>query len=90
MDPRRPVLATGLAAFVLGNSAGDLSLPRETRGTVLDWGGPYALGVHLTGPWRVEYRAGDGPFQPGTPRSVTRTPGGIRTVRSETTFSVEE
>ncbi|MCI4367716.1 MAG: hypothetical protein L3K08_08190, partial [Thermoplasmata archaeon] len=64
-DAGQPVLATGLAAFLIANGVGDLSLARETRGAVLDWGGPYAQGVHLTGPWRVEYRVGPmGDFAP--------------------------
>lgn len=49
----RPLLATGRAAAAVGGREGRLALPRESRGAVLEWGGVYAAGVRLTGPWTI-------------------------------------
>jgi len=38
---------------VLSDGSGDVTLRREARGAVGDWGGVYAQLVRLTGPWRV-------------------------------------
>ncbi len=61
-----PVLLTSLSSAVLLDGSGDLTLPRETRGSPLDWGGVYARLVRLCGPWQlhvtvdgVEYGLGD-------------------------------
>ncbi|HYK94211.1 MAG TPA: amylo-alpha-1,6-glucosidase [Thermoplasmata archaeon] len=53
VDPTRPVLVTGARAAAIGNGSGELSLPRETRGGSVEWGGVYAEGIRLTGPWWV-------------------------------------
>src|ERR1700674_1785637 len=91
LDPGRPLLATGLAAFLLANGVGDLSLLREPRGAVLDWGGPYALGVHLTGPWTVRYRKGlDGGWESMPAKTVTRHPGGFEVTREGSGLRVSE
>ena len=49
----RPLLSTGLAAAVLANGAGELALTQEARGGLTEWGGVYAQGIRLTGPWRL-------------------------------------
>lgn len=87
--PTRPMLAAGLAAFALANGAGDLSWARETRGALLDWGGPYALGARLTGPWSVVYRAGE---EAGTlpTTSVVVRPGSFTVRREGPTLAVTE
>jgi glycogen debranching enzyme len=56
--PQRPVLLTSLASAAVFDGQGDLSLPREMRGTVVDWGGVFGQCVRLTGPWRLSLRAG--------------------------------
>lgn len=48
-----PVLLRSLSAAVLTDGSGELTLPREARGAVDDWGGVYAQLVRLTGPWRI-------------------------------------
>lgn len=53
-DPARPLLSTGGAAAVVLSAGGDVALTRETRGGDLEWGGVYAQGIRLTGPWRIE------------------------------------
>jgi hypothetical protein len=91
LDARRPLLATGLAAFLLGNGTGDLSFQANARGAVLEWGGPYALGIHLTGPWSVVYRVdGDGAGGPLPATSVERCPGGFTVRREGSGLRVEE
>jgi glycogen debranching enzyme len=51
-----PVLLPSLASTVLMSKSGEVSLPRETRGVVMDWGGVYAQCVRLTGAWPVSIR----------------------------------
>ncbi|MGI0140675.1 MAG: hypothetical protein ACREBT_05975, partial [Thermoplasmata archaeon] len=59
MNPSEPpVLLTSLASAVLLDGRGDVELPRETRGTEVDWGGVYAQLVRLTGPWRLALQVG--------------------------------
>jgi glycogen debranching enzyme len=53
-----PVLLTSLASAALLDGRGDLELPRETRGAVIDWGGVYGQLVRLTGPWRLFLASG--------------------------------
>jgi len=48
-----PLLLRSLSAAVLTDPAGDLSLPRECRGAVEEWGGVYAQLIRLTGRWRI-------------------------------------
>ncbi|MGA8604259.1 MAG: amylo-alpha-1,6-glucosidase [Thermoplasmata archaeon] len=58
--PTVPVLLTSLASAVLLDGRGDLELPRETRGAVIDWGGVYGQLIRLSGPWRLSLSAGSG------------------------------
>jgi hypothetical protein len=57
-DPKRPILLAGLSAFAQMAADGELSWRRESRGAVFDWGGVYAEGVRLTGPWTVHLSLG--------------------------------
>ena len=52
-DASRPLLVSGLRAAAIGNGSGELTLLRETRGGPVEWGGVYAEGIRLTGPWSV-------------------------------------
>ncbi|MCI4340259.1 MAG: hypothetical protein L3J73_03205, partial [Thermoplasmata archaeon] len=52
-DPSTPILLTGLAAAAILSADGELRAPRETRGGMVEWGGTYAQGIRLTGPWTV-------------------------------------
>lgn len=61
-DPHQPVLVTGLAAAAVLAGTGELSLAWETRGADLEWGGVYAQGVRLTGPWTVRVTVGERSF----------------------------
>ncbi|HEY6238743.1 MAG TPA: hypothetical protein VIZ68_06125, partial [Thermoplasmata archaeon] len=51
--PEQPLLLTGLSSGLVLSAAGDVALVCETRGAPIDWGGVYAQGIRLTGPWRV-------------------------------------
>ena len=53
-DGARALLSSGLAAALVVAADGEVALRRETRGGSLEWGGVYAQGVRLTGPWTVE------------------------------------
>jgi hypothetical protein len=68
----RPVLVTGPSSAAILGADGSFSLPWDTRGASLDWGGVYAQGVRLTGPWSVA--AGSAgtvtPLGPATLRSL--------------------
>ena len=61
-EPRQPILVTGLAAAAVLAGTGELSLSWETRGADLEWGGVYAQGVRLTGPWTVRVTVGGRSF----------------------------
>lgn len=76
-DPQQPLLVTGLRATAVGNGQGELALMRETRGGMVEWGGVYAEGIRLTGPWwlRLIGPWGESPLSSGT-RSVTVSPHG--------------
>jgi glycogen debranching enzyme len=52
----RPVVLTGLASAALLDGRGDLELPREMRGTVVECGGVIGQCVRLTGAWRIALR----------------------------------
>lgn len=72
-EPEVPLLLTGhQAAAVLGGD-GDLALRWETRGAKLEWGGSYAQGVRLTGPWRLSFGPAGATVPPmsATLRSLT-------------------
>jgi hypothetical protein len=49
----RPVLVTGPSSAAILGGDGSFSLPWDTRGAPIDWGGVYAQGVRLTGPWSL-------------------------------------
>lgn len=57
-DPSIPVLLSGLAAAVVMRADGELHCSLDTRGAALDWGGVYAQGIRLTGPWELEVSVG--------------------------------
>ena len=77
--PKSPVLLTSLSSAALLDGAGDLSLPREMRGTTVDWGGVMGQCVRLTGPWRVSLRSGERETTlPETLVSAERIRGGWR------------
>lgn len=76
-DPATPVLLTGLAAAALARADGEARCEVETRGGIIDWGGAYAQGVRLTGPWALsvlidgtEYPLGAGLVQLQAERGV--------------------
>ncbi len=87
----RPRLAAGLAAFALGDREGRLSWTRECRGAAMDWGGVYAQGVRLTGPWRVGYAVPGGSALSELPlvRAEER-PGSFQSVRSDSAWTIAE
>jgi hypothetical protein len=59
----RPLLATGLAAAAIGATNGTMRLIQDTRGAPIEWGGLYAAGVRLTGPWDLRIVVGDQTFE---------------------------
>ncbi len=63
-SPLTPVLVSGLRAAAILSSQGDLDLPWDTRGSALQWGGVYAQGVRLTGPWTIEVGRASAPPVP--------------------------
>ncbi|MCI4322375.1 MAG: hypothetical protein L3K05_08740, partial [Thermoplasmata archaeon] len=69
----RPRLVTGPSSAAILGSDGSFSLPWNTRGAAIDWGGVYAQGVRLTGPWALALgRAGqEASLGPATLRSQT-------------------
>ena len=74
--PQVPVLLTSLTSAVLLAGRGDLELPRETRGAVLDWGGVYGQLVRLSGPWRLSLATESGPTTlPESLTGVEKAPG---------------
>jgi glycogen debranching enzyme len=72
-----PVLLTSLSSAALLDGRGDLSLPREMRGALVDWGGVIGQCVRLTGPWKIRLRAGGREASlPDTLVSAERTSSG--------------
>lgn len=55
--PDRPVLLTASSSAVLMDATGEVHLRRESRGAPAEWGGVYAEGIRLTGPWTVRLEA---------------------------------
>jgi glycogen debranching enzyme len=51
--PDVPLLLSGHRSAAILSGAGDLALKWGTRGTPIEWGGAYAQGVRLTGPWTL-------------------------------------
>ena len=58
----RPTVLRTLSSSVLLDRAGDVELLRETRGSLVEWGGVYAQHVRLTGAWRITIDGPDGAF----------------------------
>ena len=52
-DLRKPLLLTGRAAAAILSGVGEFTLPQNTRGGSIDWGGVYGQGIRLTGPWML-------------------------------------
>ncbi len=87
----RPRLAAGLGAFAIGNAAGEISWVREARGNPSDWGGLYAQGVRLTGPWSTRLLRPDGSEAPWPPVvATTARPGSFRTERADVGLRIVE
>ncbi len=77
--PPSPVLLTSRSAAALLDGRGDLTLPRETRGAIQDWGGVYGQLVRLTGPWFLDLDAPTGRVDLAASRVRASTvPGGWR------------
>jgi hypothetical protein len=55
-----PILVSGLGSTALLDATGELSLPRETRGGPVEWGGFYGQEVRLTGPWHLRWATENG------------------------------
>jgi Amylo-alpha-1,6-glucosidase len=70
---------TSLASTAIFDACGDLELPHETRGALVEWGGAYGQAVRLTGPWRL--RLLDGEQEASLGSTFVRSspvPGGFR------------
>jgi hypothetical protein len=69
----RPILVAGPSSAAILGADGTFSLRWDTRGAPLEWGGVYAQGVRLTGPWSVSIGGPDGevPLGPSTLRHLT-------------------
>ena len=52
--PTMPVLLTGHRAAAILSGGSDLALEWEARGARMEWGGVYAQGIRLTGPWTLQ------------------------------------
>ncbi|MCI4348875.1 MAG: hypothetical protein L3J93_01470 [Thermoplasmata archaeon] len=80
--PAAPLLVVGPASFALLNGVGELRLPRETRGADVDWGGIYAQGIRLTGPWRIAFTEGGSAvdLDAATLARISNLPGGAEAV----------
>ena len=76
----RPVLLTSLTSAALLDGRGDLTLPQETRGTIVDWGGVYGQLVRLTGPWTIDLTLPSGTVDlPSVCVAAGPIPGGWQT-----------
>ncbi|MDE1821475.1 MAG: hypothetical protein KGJ23_10140 [Euryarchaeota archaeon] len=62
--PDLPVLLSGHRSAAILSAAGEMQLPWETRGARIEWGGAYAQGVRLTGPWTLQVGSAGGAPQP--------------------------
>ena len=67
--PATGFLLRSLSAAAIGDGSGDLTLRREARGAVDDWGGIYGQLVRLTGAWRLSV------FDGATDRALSTAPG---------------
>ena len=75
-----PILLTGLASAALLDGGGDLVLPREMRGTPVEWGGVMGQCVRLASAWRFGLRAHEiDASLPATRLEGAPVPGGWRT-----------
>ncbi|MCI4360562.1 MAG: hypothetical protein L3J91_02575 [Thermoplasmata archaeon] len=71
-DPSTSLLITGLASAAVLRADGELRAPRETRGGTVEWGGVYAQGVRLTGPWTMTGEIAGASYDlPSTLRSLS-------------------
>ncbi|MCI4349979.1 MAG: hypothetical protein L3K15_00460 [Thermoplasmata archaeon] len=64
-DADVPVLLTSLASAAITSGSSEFALRQDTRGAPLEWGGVYAQGVRLTGPWRVRITVPGGSVELG-------------------------
>ncbi|MFZ1024451.1 MAG: amylo-alpha-1,6-glucosidase [Thermoplasmata archaeon] len=72
---RAPVLLSGMSSTILLSKTGEVSLRRETRGAMMEWGGVYAQCVRLTGAWPVSVVSEDATYPLGpVPTSYEVTP----------------
>ncbi|MCI4333125.1 MAG: hypothetical protein L3K01_05310 [Thermoplasmata archaeon] len=86
----RPVLVPGAASAAILGADGSFSLPWDTRGAPLEWGGVYAQGVRLTGPWTVAVGPRESPtlLGPATLRSFRHWRWGTEAVHEVPGFAV--
>jgi hypothetical protein len=82
--PEQPVLVAGPGAAAILSADGSFSLPWDTRGARLEWGGVYAQGVRLCGPWSVAVGTAGSldRLGPTTLRSLRHWRWGAETVHS--------
>jgi hypothetical protein len=88
----RPALLAGPASSAILGSDGSFSLPWDTRGAPLEWGGVYAQGVRLTGPWELSIGPGGSPraLGPGTLRVFRRWRWGVESTHELSGLSVTD
>jgi glycogen debranching enzyme len=82
--PGQPILVAGGAAAAILSADGTFSLRWDTRGAPLEWGGVYAQGVRLCGPWAVAVGSSAGvvPLGPGTLRSLRHWRWGVESTHA--------
>jgi hypothetical protein len=90
--PDQPILITGPAASAILSADGSFSLRLDTRGTPLEWGGVYAQGVRLCGPWSVLVGPPGSAVRlgPTTLRSLRHWRWGVQTVHDVAGVSVTD
>lgn len=78
-EPGRPLLLTGPRGAVVMDGSGEVRLRRESRGGPGEWGGVYAEGIRLTGPWTlsVAFPGATGPLG-GALTALEAYRGGLR------------
>ncbi|HTP55262.1 MAG TPA: hypothetical protein VML53_01170, partial [Thermoplasmata archaeon] len=67
-EPLRPLVAAGPRATAVVGGGGDLSVPIDTRGSPIDWGGVYGEGIRFLSGWSV--RVVDGEREWGLPETL--------------------
>ncbi|HXQ95273.1 MAG TPA: amylo-alpha-1,6-glucosidase [Thermoplasmata archaeon] len=80
--PEQPLLVAGPGGAAILSADGSFCLPWDTRGAPLEWGGVYAQGVRLCGPWSVAVGSAGAvtPLGPATLRSLRHWRWGVETV----------